>query len=58
MTPAQRIHMTVQNAASLRAAVHDKLNQNKWEREKWGSVNDAIIAAYRAACAGETSGGI
>jgi len=58
LTPAQRIHMTVQNAASLRAAVHDKLNQNKWEREKWGSVNDAIIAAYRAACAGETSGGI
>ena len=58
LTPAQRVHLTVQNAASLRAAVHDKLNQNKWEREKWGSVNDAIIAAYRAACAGETSGGI
>ncbi len=58
LTAAQRVHLTVQNAAALRVAVHDKLNQNKWDREKWGSVNDAIIAAYRAACAGETSGGI
>jgi len=58
LTHAQRIHMTVQTAAKIRAAVHHTLNEKGFERAKYTRVYDAIIEAYRAACAGETSGGI
>jgi len=58
LTAAQRIHMTVQYAGQIRAAVHHTLNEKGFERAKYTRVYDAIIEAYRAACAGETSGGI
>lgn len=58
LNPAQRIHMTPEGAAKIRAAVHHTLNEKGFERAKYTRVYDAIIEAYRAACAGETSGGI
>ena len=54
LTPAQRIALTPQGAAKLRGNVHRVLNQDNFSRAKYTRVYDAIMEAYRAACAGET----
>ena len=56
LTAAQRVHMTLQQASKYRAFAHKFLNERNFDRPKYTRVYDAIIEAYRAACAGETSG--
>lgn len=58
LTAAQRVHMTLQQASKYRAFAHKFLNERNFDRVKYTRVYDYIIEAYRAACAGETSGGI
>jgi len=55
LTPEQRIALTPQWAARVRGDVHRMLNQDNFSRAKYTRVYDAIMEAYRAACAGETS---